>query len=109
MATDAPRILVLPAGGRPWLADAVRAGGGEPVTEGEADAVVWTDPRDADGLRRLLDEQPGGREVLHGLRPDDGPGRAALHELRHRAAGRRPVLRRLRYPDRGVAAPGWPR
>ena len=57
MATDRPRILVLP--GRPWLADAVRDGGGEPGTDGEAEAVVWTDPKDAAGLRRLLDEQPG--------------------------------------------------
>jgi phosphoglycerate dehydrogenase-like enzyme len=57
MAADAPRILVVP--GRSWLADAVRAGGGEAVTEGDADAVVWTDPKDAAGLRRLLDEQPG--------------------------------------------------
>ena len=54
---DAPRILVVP--GRPWLADAVRAGGGDPVTEGRAEAVVWTDPKDAAGLRRLLDDQPG--------------------------------------------------
>ncbi len=50
------RILVLP--GRPWLADAVRAAGAEPVTEGPADAVVWTDPKDPEGLRRLLDERP---------------------------------------------------
>lgn len=57
MAADAPRILVVP--GRSWLADAVRAGGAEPVTEGEASAVVWTDPKDAAALRRLLDEQPG--------------------------------------------------
>ena len=56
MASDAARILVVP--GRPWLADAVRAGGAEPVTEGRADAVVWTDPKDAAGLRRLLDDQP---------------------------------------------------
>jgi phosphoglycerate dehydrogenase-like enzyme len=58
MTTAAARILVLPAGGRSWLADAVRAGGAEPVTEGRADAVVWTDPKDAAGLRRLLDDQP---------------------------------------------------
>jgi len=58
MTTDAARILVLPAGGRSWLADAVRAGGAEPVTEGRADAAVWTDPKDAAGLRRLLDDQP---------------------------------------------------
>lgn len=57
MAPDAPRILVLP--GRPWLADAVREAGAEPVTDGPADAVVWTDPKDATGLRRLLDERPG--------------------------------------------------
>lgn len=56
MGTDAPRILVVP--GRPWLRDAVRDGGGEPVTDGAADAVVWTDPKDAAGLRRLLDDQP---------------------------------------------------
>jgi phosphoglycerate dehydrogenase-like enzyme len=59
--TERPRILVVP--GRPWLADAVREGGGEPVTEGEAEAVVWTDPKDPAGLRRLLDDQPGIRWV----------------------------------------------
>jgi phosphoglycerate dehydrogenase-like enzyme len=58
MPTDVPRILVLPAGGRPWLAEAVRDGGAEPVTEGEARAVVWTDPKDPAGLRRLLDHRP---------------------------------------------------
>lgn len=59
--TERPRILVVP--GRPWLADAVREGGGEPVTGGDAEAVVWTDPKDPAGLRRLLDEQPGIRWV----------------------------------------------
>ena len=55
------RILVLP--GRRWLADAVRAGGAEPVTDGPAEAVVWTDAKDAEGLRRLLDDQPALRWV----------------------------------------------
>lgn len=59
--TERPRILVVP--GRPWLADAVREGGGEPVTEGDAEAVVWTDPKDPAGLRTLLDEQPDIRWV----------------------------------------------
>jgi phosphoglycerate dehydrogenase-like enzyme len=59
--TERPRILVVP--GRPWLADAVREGGGEPVTEGAAEAVVWTDPKDPAGLRRLLDERPAIRWV----------------------------------------------
>ena len=55
------RVLVLPE--RRWLADAVREGGADPVTEGPAEAVVWTDAKDADGLRRLLDEEPGLRWV----------------------------------------------
>ena len=55
------RILVLP--GRDWLADAVRAGGAEPVTEGPAEAVVWTDAKDAAGLRRVLDARPDVRWV----------------------------------------------
>jgi phosphoglycerate dehydrogenase-like enzyme len=58
---ERPRILVVP--GRPWLADAVREGGGEPVTEGAAEAVVWTDPKDPAGLRGLLDDQPEIRWV----------------------------------------------
>jgi len=61
--SERTRILVLPARARSWLADAVREGGAEPVTEGPAEAVVWTDPKDPDGLRRLLDEQPGIRWV----------------------------------------------
>ena len=55
------RILVLP--GRDWLSDAVRAGGAEPVTSGPAEAVVWTDAKDAAGLRRLLDDHPELRWV----------------------------------------------
>jgi phosphoglycerate dehydrogenase-like enzyme len=59
--SERTRILVVP--GRPWLADAVREGGAEPVTEGPAEAVVWTDPKDPAGLRQLLDDQPGIRWV----------------------------------------------
>ena len=55
------RILVLP--GRDWLAEAVRAGGAEPVADGPAEAVVWTDAKDATGLRRVLDAAPGLRWV----------------------------------------------
>lgn len=63
MATPVERTRILVVPGRPWLADAVREGGGEPVTEGPAEAVVWTDPKDPAGLRRLLDDQPGIRWV----------------------------------------------
>ena len=52
------------------------------------------------GVRVLLDGEPGGREVLHGLRPAAGPGGQALHRVRHRAPGQRQVLRQLRHPRR---------
>ena len=119
MAADRPRILVLPAGGHPWLADAVRAGGGDPVTEGEAQAVVWTDPRDAAGLRRLLDEQPGvdwvqlpwagiDAFVTSGLLEHDVvftcakgayDGHLAEHTLMLLLAAQRNVVRQARTPE----------
>lgn len=52
------RIAVLPEGRAPWLADAVREGGGEPVELSEADALVWAHPYDADGLRSVLEQRP---------------------------------------------------
>jgi phosphoglycerate dehydrogenase-like enzyme len=54
--TDRSRIAVLPAGVRTFLADAVKAGGGEPSPPGEAVALVWAEAADADGLGRLLDD-----------------------------------------------------
>jgi phosphoglycerate dehydrogenase-like enzyme len=57
-----PRIAVGPSVG--FAADAVRAGGGEPVKLGEpADALVWMSIDDVDGLRAALDQQPGIRWV----------------------------------------------
>ncbi len=50
------RILIGPR--RTWLETAIEAGGATAVTEGPADAVVWTDPKRPDGLRSLLDEHP---------------------------------------------------
>ena len=50
------RVLVAPH--RRWLAEAVAAGGASPVEDGPAEAVVWTDPGDARGLRDLLDRNP---------------------------------------------------
>ncbi len=52
-----PRILVRPD--RPWLVRAVAEGGAEVVHDGPADAVVWADPADADGLAALLRDTPG--------------------------------------------------
>lgn len=62
----APRIVVAPTGTRDFLAQAVRAGGGEPVGAdgaGTAEAVVWADPADPGGLGTLLDEHPQLRWV----------------------------------------------
>lgn len=55
------RILIGPR--RTWLADAIEAGGATAVTDGPAEAVVWTDPRRPDGLRSLLDADPDIRWV----------------------------------------------
>jgi phosphoglycerate dehydrogenase-like enzyme len=52
-------LVVLPAGRAPWLADAVREGGGQVVDDpARADGVVWADPHDAAGLATLLEEHP---------------------------------------------------
>lgn len=59
----APRCAVPQADDKPWLADAVRRGGGQIVPPDEAEAVVWGAPADAEGLRRLLGEHPGIRWV----------------------------------------------
>lgn len=49
-----PKIAVVPAT-TDQLEDAIRAGGGEPTGEAaSADALVWINPRDPDGLRALL-------------------------------------------------------
>lgn len=66
----APRIAVQPDGARAWIAEAVRAGGGEVVPLQEAAAVIWTDPglgRDSSHgpqeLAGLLDKHPDIRWV----------------------------------------------
>ncbi|HVL32678.1 MAG TPA: D-isomer specific 2-hydroxyacid dehydrogenase family protein [Actinomycetota bacterium] len=48
----APVVAVLP--GLPVLEDAVRSGGGRVGDARNADAVVWTDPRDPQGLADVL-------------------------------------------------------
>ncbi len=58
MEQHRPRIAVLPEGRGERLRDAVRRGGADPVPAGDASAVVWVDPDDPAGLRRVLDEHP---------------------------------------------------
>jgi phosphoglycerate dehydrogenase-like enzyme len=64
-----PSVLVAPAGTQSYLAEAVREGGGRPLVPGDgaeaesAEAVVWADHRDPDGLATLLDAHPDVRWV----------------------------------------------
>lgn len=58
-----PRVALLPAGARPWLADAVAAGGGELVDPAGADVLVWSQPSDPDGLAAALAAAPAVRWV----------------------------------------------
>lgn len=58
-----PRCALLPEGHRPELASAVEAGGGVVVGVDDAEAIVWTDPSQADQLREVLDTHPGIRWV----------------------------------------------
>lgn len=53
-----PKVAIVPAG-TDELAEAVRAGGGEPTADAAtADALVWINPRDPEGLRTTLESSP---------------------------------------------------
>ena len=57
------------------------------------------------GVRVLPGAEPGGGEVLHGLRSGARARRPALHGMRHRAPGQRALLLRLRHPRRRLTQP----
>ncbi len=65
MATsaDRSRIAVLPGGVRTFLAEAVKAGGGELSEPDDAVALVWTETAAAEALGRVLDDHAGLRWV----------------------------------------------
>lgn len=52
------RIAVGPSTAPGWVRDAVVAGGGEITDTADADALVWSSPRDPDGLRAALAANP---------------------------------------------------
>lgn len=49
-----PKVAIGPASAPVWVADAVRAGGGEVVEVEDAEALVWTDPRGVHELEVML-------------------------------------------------------
>ncbi len=53
-----PRIAVAPSSAAAWISEAVTEGGGHVVPVARAEALVWTDPRDAAGLEALLEAAP---------------------------------------------------
>ncbi|HEV3227320.1 MAG TPA: NAD(P)-dependent oxidoreductase [Acidimicrobiales bacterium] len=53
-STNTARVALAPEGTRTWLADAIRAGGGEVVGAADADALVWAEPAKAAELGELL-------------------------------------------------------
>lgn len=58
-----PRLALAPDPGVTWLADAIRAGGGEIVPPPECEGIIWSDPRDPDALAATLREAPTARWV----------------------------------------------
>ena len=52
------QVAVLPEGRAPHLEQAVRDGGGEIADVADAEAVVWSDPRDPAGLAAVLERRP---------------------------------------------------
>src|SRR4051794_27071689 len=54
----APRIALAPDGAPGWMAEAITDGGGHIVPLGEAEGLVWADPRDPDSLAEALDRAP---------------------------------------------------
>lgn len=54
-----PRIAIEPEGVRPFLTEAVEAGGGVVVGAQDAEGLIWADPHDPAHLPDLLSDNPG--------------------------------------------------
>lgn len=63
LAVSVARIAIAPGLPPGWLAEAVTDGGGELVDMAQAEALVWTDPRDAAALKETLEAYPQIRWV----------------------------------------------
>lgn len=58
-----PRVALAPDPVVPWLVAAIEQGGGTVVPLDESHGIVWSDPRDPDGLRRAITEAPENRWI----------------------------------------------
>lgn len=58
-----PRIAVAPPGLRDYLEETIINAGGQPSDVADADALIWTDPRDPGGLRDVLGVNPDLRWI----------------------------------------------
>src|SRR5205085_11261265 len=63
MSAPKPQVAVAPEPAADWVADAVRAGGGDVVPIDAAEALVWTSPRGPGDLRAVLAASPRPRWV----------------------------------------------
>ena len=122
-----PRIAIAPEPAADWVGKAVVDGGGLVVDLAEAEALVWTAPRGADDLQRLLADAPAVRWVQLpwagvedfarlGVFDEDGSGRrwtcgkgvyaepVAEHALALALAGLRQLPERVRATSWGRQA-----
>jgi phosphoglycerate dehydrogenase-like enzyme len=120
----APRIAIGP---QPWpgITDVVQEAGGEPVPAGpDADALIWLDAADIDGLTKALAAAPAARWVQLPFAGVERPAEAGLldpartwtcakgayaepvaeHALMLAMAGLRFLRRRMRATSWGTAA-----
>jgi phosphoglycerate dehydrogenase-like enzyme len=58
-----PRVAIVPEYERPWVAEAVRAGGGEVVALADAEALMWTSPWQPEDLAPMVASAPQLRWV----------------------------------------------
>ena len=79
-----PRVAVAPVGLRDYLRRAVRDGGGELVDAADAEALVWADEGDPEGLTELLDRYSGIRWVQLPWAGVEPYARAGVFDRAHR-------------------------
>src|SRR5262245_57265228 len=60
---DAPRIALAPDNAPDWLAEAIADGGGHLVPLADAEAIVWSDPRNPAALETAIGHAPGARWI----------------------------------------------